>query len=122
MLRELIEGHEYTSGYHGTDLVTAHMLFAEGFRQDIYGTDFAPADNYDLAKAHGRINALRPHMGQFAVLAVDFNQIGHIMSEYGNVRFYGDELAPLIIQHMDVYRLGESEPYDKLTQTVSKSS
>lgn len=66
---KLIVGYEYPNGYHGTDIVTARTIFSDGLSLDSYGTDIAPADNYELAKGHGN-KMRRARTGEFAVIGV----------------------------------------------------
>lgn len=116
----LIEGYEYTSGYHGTDLITARTIFDTGFDRFHFDTHFAPSDDYELAKAHGNKNACRASMGKYAILDVNFNQVGRIASDYGNIVFYNDKLASMTIRGMDIYMRGETEDRDLFVDRIIK--
>ncbi len=120
--RPIIESYEYVTGYHGTDISTARAILNDGFSSTYGETHFAPEDNYWLAKVHGHKNALRANAGQYAVLGVNFNQIGHIANEYGSITFYHEELDLVEVACMGIYRVGLEESADELVSSLTKAT
>ena len=118
----LTKGYEFTSGYHGTDLITARSIFDNGFDASRFYTHFAPSDNYELAKGHGDKNARRSSVGKYAVIGVDFNQIGRIESDYGSIIFYEDELDLIEVTDMTIYQVNDIGGHETIVERIVKSS